>query len=164
MGGGVRPIVYLDIDDVLIRCPDNESSAWWKANPRGGPAYDVKRVLTEMRAMCDVRWLTCWAISGGLAPEGEQRLAGILDVPLALVSSIRNPQRFQCTRKTDGIDFAATVPWVWFDDSCFDEERAVLRGHHAEDRYVCVNTSKDHRALAVAWDAFALANGLRGHA
>lgn len=140
------PILYLDIDGVLIGADDHDLV----------PATDVERVLREARELCDVRWLSCWAMAGWLAPETEQELATRLNVPLELVSDIRNPKQFGCTSKDQGIDWEEHEQgrrWAWFDDDLCNSEREIFIEKNALSHYVEVNTFNDLNSLVHAWDA-----------
>jgi len=145
----VRPIVYLDVDDTLLRWPEDRK--YYKAHPAGGPAWRVGDVLADMRALVEVRWLTSWASSGVMSDEGIARLSRALGVDAALLTGFDNPKRWEFGNKTTGIDFDANREWFWIEDECRDDEMAVLRGRGCSDRFIRANSSEDANALWNAW-------------
>ena len=66
--GARRPIVYLDIDDVLIAWP-----------PSGGreAAPHASEFLRWLLEHVEVRWLTAWCPSGTMSDERRNKLARI---------------------------------------------------------------------------------------
>lgn len=157
-------MIYLDVDGCILRHPPHESKAWWLANPGGGPAAGVCDFLEWATTHCDVRWLTAWAACGEMGDDGRAVLARRLRIPVELLASIRNPLSWDFgIRDSDGgkcaginwEEHAAGVPWVWLDDELLDREMDFLKGRHALDHYVKVDSSADPLALRKAWAAIA---------
>jgi hypothetical protein len=156
-----RPILYLDVDGVLLRHPDRNQFAnerefrdWWAKNPRGGAPLGVEGFLTWARSEFDCRWLTAWTCCGQMPDDMVCELAGYIGVNPDLLRGMDNPLPWH-ESKTEGIDWAAHergVEWYWLDDDARRMEREVrgLDEHRAYNRLIDCDTSKNADSLSYA--------------
>lgn len=147
-----KPVVYLDIDDTLVRFPHDKDKAWWLAHPDGELATDAVIVLQEMTALCEVRWLTAWCPSGSMRTEGYARLAA-LGIPTELIEDISNPLPWSL-RKPMAIDWdehRAGRRWVWIEDELPPEELRELNDRRARHCYIRTESSQNPDALRNSW-------------
>ncbi len=152
LGDDERPVLYLDVDDTLLIFPPGRDREWWKVFPRGAPSPGVREFLGWARANFEVRWLTMWAMRGVMHPKSVERLATLLQVPLALVEGCDNPLEHGGF-KTQGINWdehRAGREWFWVEDENSEREREVLRAMQAEDRFILTRSSHSPTALVRA--------------
>jgi len=128
--------IYLDIDGVLLA---NEKSPSRFANEF--IAYVVSKYPTY--------WLTThsWhgdnhveALLGKFFPEETMRF----------IKQIKPTEWGES--KTDGIDFS--VPFLWFDDDLYEEEKAVLIKHNVLENWIEVDLRKNINMLGVFLASF----------
>jgi hypothetical protein len=154
----VKPIIYIDVDDTLIRYPRQETRAWWNANPHGVAAPGAGDFLTWAVAHCDPRWLTSWCPSGTMDPSiGVPRLAKLLGIPESTIARIYNPMHW-IHSKVEGIDWEmhyAGREWAWIEDELPAREIEALRQRRAQRHYSLCNTSLRPDALITAWRTIA---------
>jgi len=131
--GTQRPVVYLDIDDVLIR---------WDGHHRESAPH----AATFMRFLLqhfEVRWITSWCPGGTMREDRLVRLAEILDMETGELRAVRNPRAFPpepfgMPPKYLAVDFEEARPWFWVEDAGVRKhswdalERAGLQGHWIE--------------------------------
>lgn len=161
----MKPVMYLDVDDTLVRHPDDpyqeDIIEFYNANPDGGPPNNVKEFLEFAQEHFEVRWLTFWCPNGTMEESRKDDLANILAVPRSLIENIRNPMGFMGARQPSGL-FTATlktnaIDWdeyeagrefVWVEDDMMQPmEFQILRGYKARDNYICCNVSKNPNRL-----------------
>lgn len=121
--------IYLDIDGVLLANDYNAANY----------CHDFLELVT---AKFDVYWLTTHC--RGNAQTAVDRLSLVLPpMTLALIQDIK-PTNWT-TAKTEAIDFH--VPFLWFDDDLFDDERANLELHASLDNWIEVDLAKNEDQL-----------------
>lgn len=150
----MKPVLYLDVDDVLIMFPPYRDEEWWENNKGGAPANGVQEFLEFARRHMEVRWLTSWATSGWMPYDRLEKLSGILKVPTVLIEGFENPMRW-FNNKTTGINWEehkAGREWFWIEDGILEEEIQMLKDKGCYDRYIHVNTSYDPDDLLKALD------------
>lgn len=139
-----RPVVYLNVDDVLIR---------WEGRTRS-PAPGVADFLVWLQRHHEVRWLTSWCPSGIMRPDRVSKLARLLEVREDQLQRIRNPRAFPAQpfgrpSKHLGIDWQDERPWVWIEDESLHVHNLdVLEQRGVRDRYIECNTSRRPDDLA----------------
>lgn len=152
------PILYQDVDDVLIRFPPFETEEWWKKYPNGGPANGIEEYFKFIRTHFEVRWLTARCPSGKMDREVKWEIANILGIDRRYFWDIENPKSYFdqskdgkfSTLKTNGIDweaFKAGRPFVWIEDKILDNEKVILKSYNALDNYIYCNTSQNPNQL-----------------
>lgn len=154
----MKPVLYLDVDDTLMRFPNNPKRYKGLEPFQGLPAPGVEDFLKWAREFCEVRWLTMWATRGTMHPDLEEKLARWLKVPQALIADWHNPIDWWDTPgslKTSGINWdehEAGRPWFWIEDEHLMpgeiqilKERKVLRHYHE------CNVSRNPNALQKVW-------------
>lgn len=150
-----RPVLYLDVDDTLIRFPRDRSKAWYLAHPSGEAAPGAADFLRWALQRFEVRWLTMWCMSGEMAPQQVLRLAKLLGMEPAELAPIRGRRFDQGERfwKIDGIDWAehhAGRPWYWVEDDLPPDELRYLDERSLRRHYIHCNVSRDPSALQFA--------------
>ena len=137
------PILYLDIDGVLLR---RRHSGIFDAFEIAPDCLDFLEWATT-RFQCS--WLSSRCRAGW--PEGTRRAfhhAGArLDDPRWQVLHLIEPALWTAN-KTEAIDPASDF-W-WLDDDPPEHARNWLRVHHREDRLIQLSIDHDPAALAVA--------------
>lgn len=125
--------IYLDIDGVLL------------ANDRQAARHVDAFVDACIASGADLYWLTTWC--GG---EDNQTASWLSHSDMNSATIAKLLQHCKSTNwktaKTEAIDFS--VPFLWFDDDLYAEERADLEKHNALDSWVEVNLGKDPDMLA----------------
>ena len=144
----MKPILYLDVDGVLVGFPEFYSAEWWKQHPEGIAAYRVKNCLMWLTDNFEVRWLTAWVSKGSMHPSRIEDLQRVLgDVPTNIINKIHNPMERILSDKTSAIDFETMQEWYWFDDELSMEESITLQKHHSLTKFIGINTSVDIYSL-----------------
>lgn len=137
-----KPILYLDVDGVLISFREDRTRLHYEMHRGGFPAQRVGQFIDWVDRNFEVRWLTAWAINGSMKEESRLRLSAILwhDIPESWV----NPLPWW-NNKVEGIDFKEVRPWFWMDDeqSEADNEMVPRDGPN----FIHTNSSKDEFAL-----------------
>ena len=119
----IKPVVYLDIDGVLLA---NDFNA----------AKHVHQFLEVVKQRAsEVYWLTTHC--KGDATTAYKRLQLVLEPKtMELLTDVRATN--WDVAKTEAINFEK--PFLWFDDDLFDDERSVLQKNNAIDcRYNVAN-------------------------
>lgn len=152
----MKPVLYLDVDDVLLMFPAHQPESWWLKHKEGAPAPGVPEFLTWAATHCEVRWLTSWAGAGQLLPDKAEKLAGLLGVDEALLRSFDNPQGWVWSPdgKPAGINWREHRDgreWAWVEDALPEREVFILQQHGASDRYYHTDTSASEGALLDTW-------------
>ncbi|MFA6537665.1 MAG: hypothetical protein WCT18_04705 [Patescibacteria group bacterium] len=124
------PNIYLDIDGVLLKGRE--------------PSFFAKEFLAyvlEQYPDC-VFWLTTRC--KGDADILIRHMSQFFDTEtLDLMKKIK-PTNWNVA-KTDAIDFSK--PFLWFDDTCFDFEKAILQKHEALENWVEIDLAKNPNVL-----------------
>jgi len=123
-----KPNIYLDIDGVLLA---NEKYA----------AYHVEEFLRALQAY-DVYWLTTHC--RGDAEHTVNHLSAVLE-PKVLELTRHILATDWVHNKTEAIDF--TVPFLWFDDELYDEEKRELLRHDRLKLHVLIDLAADPHQL-----------------
>lgn len=132
-----RPILYLDIDDTIVRWRDD----------RPEPAEGAAEFLLWALEHYDVRWLTTWAPNGEIPPDLLVDLAKMVDVPIERLALIRGLS-WEGGSKLDGIAWLEHVvhgrPFVWLEDDNLPEAvTRFLERHGYHDSYRLCNVSRE---------------------
>jgi hypothetical protein len=135
-------VVYLDIDDVLVR---------WEGRHREA-APGAAEFLRWLLEVAEVRWLSSWCPTGTMRPDRIATLAGLLSLPAHEIVGIRNPRGFRGVHryppKHEAIDFGDTRTWIWLEDEHLHRSNLdELKRRGMGERYWHCNTSLDPHAL-----------------
>lgn len=158
----MKPVVYLDVDDTLLRFPPVPAKKLVHRLKKGElfeglPAPGVQDFLFWLKENAEVRWLTMWAMRGTMHPELEEKLARLLDVPQDLIAGWHNPLDWGGTPgglKTSGINWdehEAGRPWIWLEDGILLDEREILKEKKVFSRWIECNVSRNPQALTNVW-------------
>lgn len=158
VGLGLRPVLYLDVDDTLLTFSED---AWAGRGLIGNPnemvAGDGARELVEWALEhMEVRWLTWWCPSGVMQREAAARLGRALDVEPTLLETIRGLPWMsgRMGLKVNGIDWtehAAGREWFWVEDDLLPLEVEELEQRKCADRYIHCNVTRDPSAIRKAF-------------
>lgn len=141
-----RPVLYLDVDDTLVRYPDRE-----RAQPV--EAAGASEFLGWAVERYDVRWLTQWCRAGRMGDAQIDVLCRLLDVEPGLLRDIRGLDWRGSESKLDGIAWLEHVvlerPFVWVEDDygLGDTERRFLARHGFAGCWRPCNVTEDAGAL-----------------
>jgi hypothetical protein len=137
------PLLYLDIDGVLVR---SRRSGMFDASELAPGCVEFLEWVTP-HFQC--RWLSARCRHG--FPDGSRRafrLAGApLHEPRWAVLDLIEPAQWSA-RKVEAIDPRSDFWWI--DDDPTDHDRAWLRVHDREDRLIEVSGDRDPEALLTA--------------
>lgn len=154
MDSNFKPLLYLDVDDTLLRFPRLDDE-FWKTHPRGGAADGAGEFFRWLKRHFEVRWLTMWCPSGTMDPGRAIELASMLGVTEEEVAEVRNPHAFMRffghrDLKTDALDWAEIDdgrPWVWIEDALLDDERLLLTWRNLLNHWIPCNVSANPNRL-----------------
>lgn len=125
--------IYLDIDGVLL------------ANDHHATLH-----VDEFVAKCidrgeNLYWLTTWCREKDSAPAIRRlKQTDMSPATIELLAKHCLPTHW-VDAKTEAIDFSK--PFLWFDDDCFEDERAELKNHDVLDNWIEVWLHKDENHL-----------------
>ena len=142
----MKPVIYQDVDGVLLQFPEWRTREWWEHYAIEGcvAAEGAKEYLEWIVEHAEVRWATAWCTRGSMEEYTATRLAKALDVSVELVMSIKNDLGWQGD-KTQCINWqehAWCQNWIWVDDEINQTEWECLEGWYATKNFVKCNTSK----------------------
>lgn len=138
-----KPILYLDVDGVLIRFREDRTRMHYEMHKGGFPANRVGDFLKWIDENFEVRWLTCWAMRGMLNDYSKTRLEAIL---WETIPDWHNPKSWAGTgEKVLGIDYDDTRAWFWLDDET-KRDRPLLPEQY-RNRLIKTNSSVNPNAL-----------------
>lgn len=151
----MKPVMYLDIDDVLLD--------WSRGglNPRA--ALGAREFLLWAIDNYEVRWLTYWAPNGRLDPDDVGVLARTLQVPPSVLHEIRgldwsggSTPVWGVHTKLDGIAWVEHLamgrPFVWVEDETVIVPQGLdrtLRAMGFAECWLFVNSSRRRDSLQV---------------
>ena len=142
----MKPVIYQDVDGVLLQFPEWRTREWWQHYVIEGcvAAEGAKEYLEWITEHCEVRWATAWCTQGSMERYTAERLAKALDVSVELVMSINNDlgwngDKTQCINWTEHEEGRS---WIWVDDENSREEWEELERRGATNNLVKCNTSK----------------------
>lgn len=159
-----KPVLYLDVDGVLLRYPqrdqfdsDEAMRAFYASDSimnNGGAPNGLADFLAWALDAFECRWLSAWACDGDVGFDGIRRLVERTGVRGELFGAI-GPCLGWSDNKCQGIDWtehAAGREWFWIDDDAHLMEREVaeLDRHNARHRLITVDTSIDPDGLTKA--------------
>lgn len=143
---GLPPVLYLDIDDTLLRYPDGR-----EGDPR--PAPGAAAFLSWALERFEVRWLTRWCPTGEMETDRVRSFCRMLEADPERVGRIRGLNWMGSDTKLDGITWLEHVvlgrPFLWIEDEygLGQRERAFLRLHGFDDRWRHCNVTERPGAL-----------------
>jgi len=127
----MKPNIYLDIDGVLLA---NEN------NPSRGANDFLQYVINNY----SVYWLTTHCHGDASVPV--TRFGHLFEPKTRLLLSQIKSTNWQVA-KTEAIDF--NLPFIWFDDDLYNDERQALIEHNAMDSWVEVDLSRNPDSLYI---------------
>jgi hypothetical protein len=137
-----RAVLYLDLDDTVIR--------WQDGTPSG--AAGIGAFLEWALDSFEVRWLTRWTRDGQMQPRLLHDLAAMSGIPASRLATISGLDWNLRDCKLDGIAWLEHVvlrrPFLWVEDETVgDGVIEFLRRHGFGGSYYCCNVSCDAGAL-----------------
>jgi len=130
--------IYLDIDGVLLANEQNLAN-----HAQEFLSYVLNRFPDT------TYWLTTHCKGDALTPI--EHVGHLFDAKTVELMKRIKPTNWDVF-KTDAIDFA--VPFLWFDDDCFDFERQTLIKHGVLNNWIEVNLRNDEDQLQRFIDSF----------
>lgn len=133
-----RPVVYLDIDDVLIR---------WEGHHREAASHAAEFVRFLLQRF-EVRWISSWCPEGTMREDRLVRLGDMLNLDPDELRPIRNPRAFEPEPfgrppKYQAVDLEEARPWFWIEDEGVRaHSREALERAGLKDRWIECNTSR----------------------
>jgi len=137
-----KPVLYLDVDGVLIQFREDRTRLHYEMHKGGFPANRVGDFLKWADENFEVRWLTSWAMHGVMRPERKLALEAILWETLP---NWDNPLSWASGEKVDGIDYKDPRTWFWVDDET-KRDRPLLPENYG-NRLIKTNSSVNPNAL-----------------
>ncbi len=147
----LRPVLYLDVDDVLV--------CW--ANFERSPARAAREFLAWAHDHFEVRWLTRRCPDGAMPDWCVGDLAQLLGVEEEVFARTPGLDWSECASKLNGIAWLEHVvlgrPFVWLDDEhgAGALEQAFLAEHGFAHALMLCDVSMDPDALARAFAVLA---------
>lgn len=141
---GRTPIVYLDVDDVLIR---------WEGRYRE-TAPGAADFLRWLLCYVEVRWLTSWCPDGRMRDDRLEELTRVLGMQREDLEAIHNPRPFPgrpfgYPSKHLAVAFDEARPWVWIEDEHLHKRNLdELARRGVAECYIECNTSRRPDDLA----------------
>lgn len=145
----MKPIMFLDIDDTLLRCIDRDCVA----------VSDAGSFIRWAQQHFEVRWLTAWAVAS-MSDQDAVRLAEKHQLGLTSEEILMIPVQSWFGKhlalndqfaldKTVDFDFEELEQrgFVWVENELLDSERSVLREKGWEDRFFLTNVTANPGAL-----------------
>ncbi len=143
--GEDRPVLYLDIDDTLLRYPNGRDDP--------SPAEGASEFLHWALDHFEVRWLTRWCPGGRMKEEHVRSLSKMLDTDAEIIRRLRGLDWTCSETKLDGIAWLEHVllgrRFLWIEDEygLRDQERAFLRSHGFDHAWRHCNVTSDPESL-----------------
>lgn len=130
--------IYLDIDGVLL------------ANENNLALHAKEFLFRVLEKYPDTTyWLTTHCQGDSETPI--EHVGHLFDAETVSLMRKIKPTRWKVA-KTEAIDF--TQPFLWFDDDCFPDERAVLNSHGVFDNWIEIDLSKNENQLKKFIESF----------
>ncbi len=149
------PLIYIDIDGVLIRYNDN---IIWDSGCPGEIANDAVKFLTWASTFFRPIWLTARSKTGNIAPIIEALRVAF--APLELLDIAKEiPVQSWTRTKTDGINFSESFFWV--DDNPSSDDLLALERHGCRERWIEVNSDLNPDDLMLAMSKINIDNNGR---
>jgi hypothetical protein len=150
----LRPVLYLDLDDTVIR--------WTDGVPSG--AAGIREFLHWALDAFEVRWLTRWARNGVMEPRLLHDLERMSAVPASRLAGIRGIDWHETDCKLNGIAWLEHTllqrGFLWLEDETIGTRATdFLARHGFADAHRCCNVSRDPHALQRLHDELAASYG-----
>jgi hypothetical protein len=152
----LRPVLYLDLDDTLIR--------WADGTPRAAPG--ARRFVLWALERFEVRWLTTWCPTGDMPGSLLNDLCTMLELEPKRLEHVRGFSWDATDSKLNGIAWIEHLlmgrPFLWVEDDygVQERERQFLADHGLTRHYRHCNVTEDpmsltrlHHAMAEEWTA-----------
>lgn len=138
-----RPVLYLDLDDTLVRWKDGRPSA----------APGAREFVLWALDRAEIRWLTTWCPDGRMKASLLADLSRMLDLPTDTLRHIRGFDWDESRCKLNGIAWLEHVvqgrDFVWVEDErgVGERELRVLEDHDLRGHYLWCNVSREPESL-----------------
>jgi hypothetical protein len=144
---GLRPVLYLDLDDTLI--------VWADGSPRAAPG--ARQFVLWALERFEVRWLTTWCPDGRMQSSLLADLCSMLELDPAVLSGVRGFDWQDTGTKLNGIAWLEHLVWkrpfLWIEDQYgFGEREAgVLAPLGLDHCHRHCNVSEAPESLGRLW-------------
>lgn len=141
-----RPVLYLDIDDTLLRYPEGRDRS-----PE--PASGAREFFSWAVAVFEVRWLSRWCRGGCMPADLVADFCGLLQTERGLVEAIRGIDWTFSDTKLNGIAWLEHLVlgrrFVWIEDDygVGERELAFLSEHGLDGNWRPCNVTEDPDVL-----------------
>lgn len=144
--GARQPVLYMDIDDTLLRYPGGAEGPV--------PAPGAVEFVAWAFEHFEVRWLTRWCRNGRMSDDLVRSFCKMFRVDAKVVQRVKGLDWSETDNKLDGITWLEHVvlerPFLWIEDEhgLGEIEQGFLTDHGFAEMWLSCNVTMDPHALS----------------